>query len=456
VNHERWALAGLCLQRVLPPGTDELPRIGAWVVATMGERLDLPPLGVVADLGALLLGHSLSLARRARVHVDDRLDTALRRYEDTVLARVAADARLARAGDAIAKLPPALHAQGIGILCAGVLARAGFDAGVALPPGVVRAAATRDALERGKAALHDDAELRATLAAAYEALVKGAHRMRELVSEADVFALENLAVLGGLEQRLAIAQVVEAADALGRAFPRRIRSTREETGTVATALDDESVYPAGGFSSISSLGSFENLVTSELAYMEPTRGAFDLFDVRYAEGALLYYTRDEAIHVRRRRLVSFVLGDDLARTRVKDAALPWQRVVLVLATVLATWKKLLADLGGEDLRLRVVFTGFALGNERSLLELALREWRDQGLCEVVTATLDEEARTLAAAAPRALVESVLFSAAADPAALSAWRARLEKVRGIATGFAADATDLAGWTEGVVDLVGALL
>src|SRR5690349_22712781 len=99
-------------------------------------------------------------------------------------------------------------------------------------------------------------------------------------------------------------------------------------------LEDDAAFPQGGFSSVSNVGSLENLVTSELVYMEDDAG-LDLFDMRYVEGELLYYTRDESLVVRRRRRVTFALLPGLTEARVKDAGLRWQRGVLVLGLVLS-------------------------------------------------------------------------------------------------------------------------
>jgi hypothetical protein len=386
---------------------------------------------------------------------------------------------MAAGADAIARLSPELRALGVGIFVASMLARLGFDRGVTLQPGIVRGAMRRPAremTERGFVALRDPTTTREAVTAAYESLVRGAQRAGQLVSEADVFALENLTVLRSLTQRLAIGQVVEAQEAIARGFPRRIRSTRKSAGTTATRLEDETEYPVGGFSSISTSGTLENLVTSELIYMESPEPAgaarartVDLFDMRYTEGELLYYTRDEAIFTRQRRLIVFLLGNDLASTRVKDVALPWQRGVLLLGLVMATLKKLTDELAGEALEFRVVFIRdspeqpSALRAERELSELALREWRDRGVVAIEEGTLASEARTLTAASRRAMVEVVMFSSVDATTALEAWRTAASVAKlppatpcVVATTGLGQAADLESWREAAVDLVAGLL
>jgi hypothetical protein len=478
-----WLAAGLCLPRVLACTEEDLVPVGPWLLAAMGERLDLPPAGVVADVGALLHGrppasqaYHASLEPRLRL-AEPRLETAIRRYEDGVLARLYADARLGACSDAMARLSPELRALAVGILVASLLGRVGFDRGVALAPGLVRAAMRRPAraiLERGSVALRDAPATRDALAAGYEALVRGSQRTAQLLSDADVFTLENLTALRSLTQRVAIAQIVEAQEAIARGFPRRVRSTRPRGGSTATRLEDESEYPVGGFSAIATSGALENLVTSELIYMDRAaavgvRPPVDLFDLRYAEGELLYYTRDETVFTRPRRVVTFLLGDELTAMRVKDAQLPWQRIVLVLGLLTATIKRLSEELANEDLALRVVFVRQAaeqpsvLRPERELCELALREYRDRGVLTIDEGTVAAEAQTLAAAARRALVEVVFLAPADREAAMTRWEAAARAVRlplrmpcVVAGANLARGADLDAYSETAVELVSALL
>ena len=417
VEAEARFAAGLGLQRVLPQlDADTVRRVGPWLLATISERLELPPAGVVADIGALLLGVPLRTGRSVP-GADEELSAAVRRYEDGVLGRLAVDARLVSAGFAVAQLPEASVPVGVGILVSGVLARIGWTGGLEIEPGAVRLLTERtpqETVERAHATLRNDASVRRSLAEDYLTLARAAQRSRELVDEADLFAIENLEVLGSLTQRLAIADVVRAQEALAAGVPRRVVRRRRSEGDVLAKLEDESVYPAGGFASVSTAGSLENLVTSELIYMDPPghREEVDLFDMRYVEGELLYYTRDEAVLVRRRREVTLALSSDLVRARVKDPGLPWQRIVLVLALVLVLVKKLVELLGEESLAIRVVFLEETpglptpLAAEMALAGLMLREWKDRGIVDVAPSSTDALQAALAIGARRALVELV--------------------------------------------------
>lgn len=470
-----WVRASFCLARLVDPGREAATRAGPWVQSALAERLDLPPLGVVADVGALLFGAPLEPLRRPSLAAqeDDALARALRRYEDTVLGRLAADSRVTSAGFAVARLPKAMHAQAAGLLVASMLARIGFQGGIEVAPGIVRTVTGRavdEGMQRGYAAIRENAQVRAALARGYEALVHAAQRARDLVGDADVFALENLTVLGSLTQRLAIAEILHAEEALSSRIPKRITSRRKRDGAVATQLEDESAYPVGGFSSISTSGTLENLVTSELIYMDPndppistrpggkkSSADVDLFDMRYVEGELLYYTRDEAIFVRQRRVVVFAMSADLARARVKDPELRWQRIVLAMAAVMTLTKKLSVLLGTEALSFRVVFLEgdgrgrTSLADERELALLLLREWCDKGIAEVTDGSWELLAEQTRESARRAAVEIVRFTTTPGEAPFHELDPRV-----VLVDYPVVGTSLDGWVETTTDVLAALL
>jgi hypothetical protein len=465
----QWLAAGLWLSRIVSPTQAEVRRVTPWILAALGERLDLPPLGVVVDIGALLHGETMG---RPSAMGHARLDGAIRRYEDTLLGRLGADPRMSSCADALAKLPEDLRAEGVGIFVASLMDRIAFEQGRTIQPGVARAATakgTSELVAGGAAALHESESTRGTFADAYEALARGAQRASALVTDADVFTLENLAVLRTLTQRLAIQQIVLAREAIGASLRTTIKSKRRNTGDRATRDEAESEYPVGGFASVATYGSIENIVTSELIYMDQSQGRdrpLDLFDVRYAEGELLYYTRDEAILLRHRRCVTFLFAGDLVDARLKDPSLDWQRIVALVGMVAAVVEKLDRELGAEALVFRVVFVlgedrPSPLKAERELCTLLFREWHDKGMLNVVESTLKAEAVVLAAETKRSLVETVFC--ACDDGAQDRWSQMLRGVPGgarvvsVPLGVAlSSAADLATWQTAATELVAHLL
>nr|BDT33883.1 hypothetical protein MFMH1_35520 [Myxococcus sp. MH1] len=393
---ERWLCAGLCLSRQEELDAEALAASIPGLRAMLEEAPTLPPPALIADLGRLVSGQppapSLPIADTL-----PRLRDAVRAYDDHVLARLAAEPSLEAVSAALARVPQALRPKGLAFLVSRVLTRMGFTSGTPVSPALARRILEKppgELLQSGYGALRERDSALESLARGYEALATGARRASALLGDAEVFTLENLEHLKGKAQRLALEQAVEAAESLSRTLPPRLRARAVSQGPAPTALEDEAAFPQGGFSSVSNVGSLENLVTSELVYMEdePT---LDLFDVRYVEGELLYYTRDESLAVRRRRVLVFLLPVSLADARVKDSGVSWQRAVVALGLVLCLVRRLSVWLGDQDLRFQVAFPWEGQGPhpleaERGLCELLLREWRARGTVEILTPRDNEQ------------------------------------------------------------------
>jgi vWA domain found in the FtsH ternary systems/N-terminal helical region fused to the FtsH ternary system vWA domain len=393
---QAWLGAGLCLTRLQRPEAQSLGRAAAWVRAALSDAPALPPPGVLADVGWLLeRGGQLTAPEGLEVAAPG-LRRAMRAYEDHLLGRLAADRRFEAAADAVARLDASLRAEAVALLVDQVLRRIGFDGAVAVTPAAARRVLGRPAAELLALGLAEVRRLEASegdtgalLAAGYERLAARTRHASVLLTDQDVFTLENLDVLRRLTQRVAIQQMVDAAEQLERTLPRRMRRRPRRRGVTATRIEDENTYPAGGFSSISTSGSMENLVCSELIYMEDGDD-FDLFDVRYSENELLYYTRDDSVFLRNHRAITILLHPDLTRARFKDAELPWQRLVLLFGLLLCTVRRLIEWLDDEALRFDLRFVSDRsrgaerdpLAAERELCALLLREWVDKGVVSV--------------------------------------------------------------------------
>jgi hypothetical protein len=390
--------------------------------AAYTERPLVPAPTLAFDLTALLHGERLLPVPTPGL---EPVREALRGYEDHVLARLTSDRRWTRLVEALAGLPKELRPAGAGLITAQLLARLKLPHGTGVSTGVVRRLAARppqEVLEAGRVALYDP-QVATHVVDGLQQLARAARRTRELRSDAEVFLLENLGALKGLGARVALAQLAEVAQAVGEGLPARLRGQPLDEGEAPTSLEEDSAYPVGGFSSLSTQGSLENLVTSELIYME--QGAAeetrpDLFDIRFVEGELLYYARDESVAVRKRRALVLVFDGSLARGRVKDPGEPYQRLVWLFGSVTALVRKLSEWLDTEALRFELVFTGTAdeapLAEEEAVLALLLREFRERGQLEVRRAE-DPVAAVRAARAQHGSRARVLLFATKMPAGL---------------------------------------
>jgi hypothetical protein len=410
-----WLAAGLCLRRVPGETEDDAAAVTRSIVMCAEELAAMPPPGVIADVAMLLGGARPQLPPPQGG--DEGLRVALRAYDDDVLGRLVGTPRFDDVLAAYAHLPATLRPQAIALVVGALCERAGF-AGLSVNPATLRRALLRPRDERealGRAELRGPA-MAGRLAEAYRQLARGARQSRALVDDREVFAIDHLEVLGSFARRMAADHIAAAAEALARTLPRRLPGSRQHRGARDTQLADEDTYPAGGFTAITPGGSsanIENLVSSELVYMEDHQ-VVDLFTLRYVEGELLFYTRDDSVFRRHRHLITFVLAGDLDDARVKDPDVPWQRLVLGLGLLVAAVRWLTDQLGHEALAVRLAFPPKLLAEERALVSLLLEGEIESGIVQLVEAPA-ESAALAAAAATTAISDLVVVSLGAVPA-----------------------------------------
>lgn len=411
-----WLAAGLCLRRVRAEAEAEAEvTIAGSILACASELATLPPPGVIADVATLLGGARPGLPPPPGA--GEALKAALRAYDDDVLGRLVQTPRFDDVLAAYAHLPPTQRPQAVALVVGALCERAGF-AGLSVNPATLRRALARPREEReatGRAELR--AEVTAgQLAEAYLRLARGARQTRALVDDREVFAIDHLAVLGSFARRMAADHIAAAAEALTRTLPRRLPARRQERGAADTQLADDDTYPAGGFTAITPGGSsanIENLVSSELVYMEDDQ-AVDLFTLRYVEGELLFYTRDDSVFRRHRHLITFLLGADLDDARVKDPAVPWQRLVLGLGLLVAAIRWLTDQLGHEALAVRLAFPPRQLAEERALVALLLEGEIESGTVEIVEEPAEGAIEVAAGAGGTAISDLVVVSLGPAP------------------------------------------
>jgi hypothetical protein len=393
----RFLLQGLWLQRVLPPVPATVRSALEWCLEIASAGQPLPPPGFVADAGHVAFG----MDDQPKTHPDDRpvhgvAPGLLRAYEDHVLGKLYVDWSFAEAGEYLRTYQGRDRPRGLAFVLNQFRERAGF-VGVELSPGVIKQVLESDPQEmlaEGRAALDRDGAL-PLLEELLHALTAAARRTAEVLGREDLFELKRRTALDDLGQRLALRHVLQAANRLEDALPlHRLRpsSGRQE---VPTRVLDEDTYPVGGFASLSTRGSIESLLHSQLAFMEKDERP-DLFDIKYLRDELLYYARDENQFLRRRRTFAFVLFPDLVHARFKDAELPYQRIVLLAALLYVAVRKLSDWLSTDALTFVFHFVAgqdeaAPLGPEAALLRTLLQEQTDAGTVVLVEKTTWEDA-----------------------------------------------------------------
>lgn len=414
----RHVLSGLWLSRTCAPGLESAPRVIAWLQAIAGEGHGIPPIGFLADLATLVLGGQDSpppIDARELPRVDLGL---LRRYEDYCLGKLYSNLAFERASDAVLRYPEADRGRGLCYLTERMLVQIDFP-GIALNPAALRSLQELPAEELLRQAWKTLSEFGQDDIAAGQmaALVDCVKDAGDLLAPADIFELERGTALAEFGQRLALRQVLKAAELLTQDLPLKRPRLVSRQRQVATHLLTEDAYPVGGFSSISTKGTIESLLHSQLVYLE--RGERpDLFDIKFVRDELLYYSRDENQFLRRRTTLLVVLSADLVATRAKDPALPYQRIVMTLGLLLALATRLRDWLSDEALELHIVLPTIAghrpLADEQDLLELLLADQIELGAARIECAPPERLLQIAAAHRKRSLVRTVVVTATEEP------------------------------------------
>ncbi len=413
-----FLLQGMWLSRAVAPAADSLGAALAWALEIAAAGDPLPPLGFLADLGHIVLAQdqvspSKELASAPGLGVE-----LARRYEDYVLGKAYGDPSFERGAGAVVAFQGRDRARAMAYLLKHVALRAGLG-GAVLSPAVVKSVSeepAETALAEGWESLRRDG-VTPSLIASYERLVRRVRDLGELLGPEDLFELESGTALIEFGQRLALRQTLQAETQLASGLPEQ-RPRAAALREAPTNLLDEDTFPIGGYTSISTRGSIESLLHSQLAYMEETED-FDLFDVKFLRNELFYYSRDENQFFRRRRTFLIALDPSLAATRFKDPQAPWQRIILTLGLLLAARRTLINWLSEEALVFEFLFvrqkgappSHDPLTPERALLETLFEEQIANGqvVVEPMEAELLEQRRLRRAA--RSLCQTLSVSAA---------------------------------------------
>jgi hypothetical protein len=383
---KRYILDGLWLQRAVKPNAKNVKLILDWAMEIASGGNPLPPVGFVADVGIVAFGIDADQRAKEPVAVPRWPAALSRSYEDHVLGKLYADWTFERAGDALRKYKDNDRVRGLAYVVNQIRERADIP-GVMLPPAVIRALSTtnpEDVLNTAINGLEDRGPM-PLLVQLYESLVSAGRRMAEVLAPEDVIAIEQGTAIADMGQYVSHRQVLQITARLESRLPARPVKPLVGRKEVPTRVLDEDQYPVGGYTSISTRGSIESLLHSQLAYME--NESPDLFDMKFVRDELFYYSRDENQFLRRRRAFVFAIFPDVIAARFKEPELPCQRIVLVQSMILALVRKLTDWLSTDAIRFELIFVQDGLKNqledEAALLKILLREHVERGDAEVM-------------------------------------------------------------------------
>jgi hypothetical protein len=378
---KRHILEGLWLQRAVRPSAATVRPALEWAMEVVSGGHPLPPIGFVADVGHIAFGADAEHRVKEPTPVPGWPPALARTYEDHVLGKLYADWMFERAGDALRKYAGKDRIKGLSYVLNQIRDRAGIG-GVLLPPAVIRTlnnANPDDVLSSGWDALMRDGPSPLQIRQ-YEELAAIGRRITDILVKEDIDALEDRSALGDMGQYVALRQIRQTTARIEAHLPGRPVKPMVGRKEVPTRVLDEDQYPVGGYTSISTRGSIESLLHSQLAFMEPEPP--DLFDMKFVRDELFYYSRDENQFLRRRRAFVFALFPDLIAARFKDPELPHQRIVMIQSAILAVIHRLSDWLSNDAIRFEVIFVQEgdrkALMEEATLMQLLLREQIDRG------------------------------------------------------------------------------
>ncbi len=410
----QYLLQGFCLQRIALPRADLFATVCDWALALAAEGEPVPPIGFVADIGHAIFRGATG------IHVESNAIPGwpvelIRAYDDTVLNRLLADAMFGRAGDAVRAYSASERARGLAFLIAQLCSRVGIP-GVLFSPSILKSLRDADGGDLLAEATESfqNAGPMPLLADLLRQLVQAMRQAVDLLGVEDIFELERRTAVAAFGQRVALRQVLQAAATLDAALPRQKPRTIGRRHEVATNIREDDRYPVGGFSSLSTRGSIESLLHSQLAFMEKDERP-DLFDIKVLRDEWLYYARDENTFLRRRRTFLIVLWPDLTLSRRKDIDLPWQRVILLLAFLYVALQRSIDWLRADSLRYDILLIStddpFALDVENELLAMLFRDQIENGTVTIQQMLAPKLPTHAALCARRSLCHMLLVCAA---------------------------------------------
>lgn len=411
---QRYLTQGLWLQRLSPTNSDSIRAPLNCALCLAATDHSIPPTGFIADVIRLVMNERSAVGDRSAI-VNDLPPEKVRGYEDYVLGKLYADSTFERASVAISRYPTDDRVKAIAWMIARICERTGIP-GVLLSPAIARnlqGQSPEELLKQGTESLQTEG-LMPLLNEGYNDLITRIRTTGQVLSPEDVFELEKGTALIEFGQRLALRQILRTADAIGSTLPRRVPRASSRARNVPTHILEEDMYPVGGFTSISTRGSIESLLHSQLAFMEKDEAHRpDLFEIKFIRSELLYYSRDENQFLRRRRTIQFVLFPDLTECRIKDDVNPCQRLIMALGMQVALIRKLIEWLSHDALTIEYLFVRDGarspLQQEIQLLAMILEEQIQNGTVTISETTTSDIAKQAEEHARRSTTHSLMFA-----------------------------------------------
>lgn len=313
------------------------------------EGLAAPPIGVIHLLAVLLEDGALP---REEPLLPNFIDT-YRRCVQEVLRPLAAQHSTAALRDELALLPLARRYQAMGTAIGQWSARLGLP--VLQPNRDLARYRPAELLRTGEDAFLDE-----------QILNKLSRRWADFIDKcspstipfirSDLLVVRHFEALNTHAKRFTFATANQVAQRLGASVRQLVKPQPRGRGEAVTQLADPSSYPIGGYAGLTNHGSQENMLSSELVYLDKSE-PLDWFTIRKLNNELLYYTRDEAKFARSSRLFELVFPASLGELRQVDEEFRCRRGLAALASIISLVESLPRYLGSTNLTIILIQLG---------------------------------------------------------------------------------------------------
>ena len=218
----------------------------SWIREMLTADYRLPPAGVITDLALIFSGHNLEFQPSFPIS-GEPWKRLIHSYEDHVLGRIAASPLREDYIDALAGVPKKAKQAAMAFIIGRFLERTGYRAQTAWNTAVLRRVfrgGPADIFQTAESIVLTE-EISTLFFIEYEVLLQKVRATHNLLTENDIFILENFEALNRFSRRLELEQVLDAARLFRESWPRKIKKIGRRMGAVATNISDENTYPTG-------------------------------------------------------------------------------------------------------------------------------------------------------------------------------------------------------------------
>ncbi len=213
----------------------------------------------------------------------------------------------------------------------------------------------------------------------------------QLIRAEDLYEIEHVRVFPR-ESLREVARRIKGVERMLHETHRLDGLALRDLAMADTTLESVGTYPTGGIAELTTRGPIENLVSSELVYLERD-APIDPFLVRFAENELLKYLRDSSVLRMMRRSVVFCVEDcaEFSCPVTSGGELHGTKVIrCLMGLVLALTVDLLAVFRRDDIAFTFKLLAPAGSHETAaerreiieVLHLLFREKEEQGTVRV--------------------------------------------------------------------------